>query len=102
MDTPIKPELIVTARYRVKPERRVEFMAAAHALAEESQAAGGCCEFRVMFDANDPGFFVLYQTWAALDSMMRHFQCEPMLHFQETLERLKVDEPEIIRYRIAA
>jgi quinol monooxygenase YgiN len=94
--------IIVTTRYRINTDRQTEALAAAMTLADALRGTPGCREFRVLCDWQDAQGLFLFQSWESADAMTACFQHEAMAEFQATLRRLRVAEPEVSRYRIAA
>lgn len=97
-----KPSLVVCSRIRVKPDYRKEVVDAALRVSKVCEDTAGCLEYTVTEDAADPGGVVIFELWSDPSAITFTFQTDEVCEFKETLRRLKAQEPDTKRYRLAA
>lgn len=94
--------LVVAGRIAVKPERRVDAVRLALAVAEATRAEPGCFSYRFYADLEDPNRFFIFEEWRDEAALTAHFGMPHMTTFLENVPGLIAAPPEIVRYEVAA
>ncbi|HVV75816.1 MAG TPA: antibiotic biosynthesis monooxygenase family protein [Mycobacteriales bacterium] len=82
--------IVVLATYDMAPEDRFEFIASREEQVKRTQSEAGCLEYRLCFDAFDPGRITLIERWLTMADLHAHVKV--VEEFRSTLP------PETITY----
>ncbi|HVT64757.1 MAG TPA: antibiotic biosynthesis monooxygenase [Mycobacteriales bacterium] len=66
--------ILVLATYDMAPEDRFEFISSREAQVKAAQAEPGCLEYRLCFDAFEPGRITLVERWRSMADLQEHIK----------------------------
>ncbi len=92
--------IVITARSRVVPGRRNDFIMAVQPLIDASRAEAGCLSYDLVEDVSDGEVFCFLERWENEFAVERHNATE---HFRRwmAVKPALVAESEVCRYRMA-
>ncbi|MCO7128034.1 antibiotic biosynthesis monooxygenase [Sporolactobacillus shoreicorticis] len=73
--------IIIHARFKVKPERRDDFLSAAKPLIAGSQAEQGNISYNLMENAQEANMFMMIEEWQDQKAVDFHNQTKHFVHF---------------------
>lgn len=82
--------ILVLATYDMNPVDRWEFIASRQAQVQRAQSEHGCLEYRLCFDAFEPGRITLVERWQTMADLQAHIKAVE--------EKRAEDGPESISY----
>jgi quinol monooxygenase YgiN len=66
--------ILVLATYDMSPVDRWEFIASRQEQVKHAQSEPGCLEYRLCFDAFEPGRITLVERWRAMTDLQEHIK----------------------------
>ncbi len=94
--------IVVSARVKVRPDRRAEAVEAARVMAEATVQEPGCIFYRFYSDLQDPTAFLVFEEWESRAALDAHFQTEHMVRFRSALPDLVAGDLSVKVYEVSS
>lgn len=95
------PELILVAEIHGLVGSRAELHGLLSELAERTRGEQGCASFRVL-SAEEPGEFMLLESWASESALRAHYDTAHYRHYREQVGPLLARPSDVVINRVAA
>ena len=95
------PELILVAEVHGRAGLVAELRALLADVARGSEGEGGCLGFRVLA-TDDPGEFVLLESWASEDTLRAHYDTPHYRRYREQVGPLLARPSDVVVHHLAA
>ena len=93
--------LILAAKCSGKPERRIDVLRLAAAVAKPSKAEEGCISYEVYEQSSAGNEFLFFEEWADQAALDFHFQTPHFLEFVKAISECLQAPPSIRVYEVS-
>ena len=90
--------IIVTAKMKVKPDFKYEFMVETEPLIKHTRSEEGCLSYNLYTDIDDPNQLVMLEFWKDMDSLDAHMDSVHFKNFGKAIPKYLTCEIEIFKY----
>jgi len=94
--------IVVVGRVHTDPEKRAQLLEVAHKVASASREEGGCVDYRVFEDTEQPNNFVFVEEWKDEDALQQHFGTPHIAEFMQAILATIVAPPDVRFHEIAS
>jgi quinol monooxygenase YgiN len=86
---------VINARFIVKPDEIVEFLAIAKTMVEKSNSEQGCSIYKLYQEDGNPQSFIFYEVYENQDAVNIHNASLYFKTFIEQISKLALDKPQV-------
>lgn len=90
--------IVVTAKMKVKPEFKDQFMVEAENLIKLTRSEEGCLNYNLYSDTANPEYLIMLEFWDDMESLDSHMESEHFKAFGEAIPNYMDDEIDISKY----
>ncbi len=95
--------LIVIAKFRAKPDKRLQMVDMVKGLLEPSRNEEGCIVYEFLQDPFDPDSFTFYERWRSREDLELHFEEPHFKKFDMTVPELIVEgSGSVVAYEVSS
>jgi quinol monooxygenase YgiN len=94
----LKKMIVVTAKMKVKPDFKNQFMIETEPLIKHSRSEKGCLSYNLYTDIDDPNQLVMLEFWEDMDSLDSHMDSVHFKAFGNAIPKYLADEIDIFKY----
>lgn len=80
--------LTLVVHYRIRPGKTHEFEQAMHGMIEAARQEDGCINYDLFVDTDDPGHYILYETWASRTAWDGHMSTSHVAQFRSVKDSM--------------
>lgn len=80
------PKLTIVANIRTKPEHAEQVRAELEKLIPITRAEGGCLQYDLHRDNEDPAHFMFYETWASREQWQTHMNAPHLAAYMKATD----------------
>ncbi len=95
----MSPECTVVATFFAKPEKREELRDLLIALVSPTRAEGGCVDYNLHVDEQDPNVFMFYENWRTAGDLEEHLLMPYLTHLRDNVDTLIARPIQVVRYK---
>jgi len=99
---PNSKKLIVIAESIAKPGHENELRKQLLTLIEPSRAEGGCVQYTLHENPDEPGRFLFYEIWKDDTAFVHHTQTAHFKEFGPKVSHLRLPSPPLRKFRVIA
>jgi quinol monooxygenase YgiN len=92
-------KVTVIARVQARPGREEELRDELLSLLAPTRIETGCIDYDLHQSQEEPGLFLLFESWASREDLERHLESVHLRAFQRRAEGLLASPPEVSLYR---
>jgi len=90
--------IVVTAKMKVKPDVKYEFMVETEPLIKHTRLEKGCMSYNLYTDIDDPNQMVMLEFWNDKESLDAHMESIHFKNFGKAIPKYLAHEIEISKY----
>ncbi|UTB32765.1 MAG: antibiotic biosynthesis monooxygenase [Methanobacterium sp. ERen5] len=90
--------IVVTAKMKVKPDAKYQFMVETEPLIKHTRSENGCLSYNLYTDIDDPNLLVMLEFWKDMDSLDAHMDSVHFKAFGEAIPKYLVDAIDISKF----
>ncbi len=90
--------IVVTAKMKVIPASKYEFMVETEPLIKHTRSEKGCISYNLYTDIDDPNQMVMLEFWKDMDSLDAHMDTAHFKRFGEAISKYLTGEIDISKF----
>lgn len=90
--------IVVTAKMKVKPASKYDFMVETEPLIKHTRSEKGCISYNLYTDIDDPNQLVMLEFWKDMDALDAHMNTVHFKSFGNAISKYLTGEIEISKF----